>query len=148
MGKDFQSAVRKIRYLSVLRPNLYEMQEMISSVVELSPNLTAGRLLLVRCSTFFSQKTLALELLLLNNNGFVWNIMPCELDASLGRMRYSAAEVEFAGPSCSSRYNCHLVLSPIHQNLFMAAFHYLSQGLATYFTAAQPIVNLIFFFFS
>lgn len=29
----------------------------------------------------------------------------------------------------------------------MAAFHHLSQGLATYFTAVQPIVNLIFFFF-
>jgi len=28
----------------------------------------------------------------------------------------------------------------------MAAFHHLSQGLATYFTAVQPIVNLIFFF--
>lgn len=69
--------------------------------------------------------------------------MPRELDASLRQMRYSAAE----GPHCSPKCNRHLSLSAIHQNFFMAAFHYLSRGLATYFTAVQPIVNLNFFFF-
>lgn len=74
--------------------------------------------------------------------------MPRELDASLRRMRYSAAEVESAGPDHSPKYNRHLFLSAVHQNFFMAAFHRLSWGLATYFTAVQPIVNLLFFFLS
>lgn len=48
---------------------------------------------------------------------------------------YSAAEVEFARPDHSPKYIHHLVLSAVHQNFFMADFHHLGWGLATYFTA-------------
>lgn len=71
--------------------------------------------------------------------------MPRELDDSFRWRWSSSAEVESAGPDHSPKYNCHLVHSAIHQNFFMAAFHRLSWGLATDFTAVQPIVNLILF---
>lgn len=62
--------------LSVLQPSLYRMEEMISSVADLSPDLSScweavTYPLQYILYLFFPQRMLSLEPLLLNDNGFV-----------------------------------------------------------------------------